>query len=259
MADENMPQATESKSFFKKASPDAWLIAGSIMLASIFLVAVNQPGVFTQTAPSATAPTANQPAQPDAPTQAGVVSVDDDPVIGNPDAPVTIVEFSDYECPFCKQFFTATLPQIKKQYIDTGKVKMVFRDFPLPFHDPMSTKESVAANCVRAQGNDEAYFKMHDLMFTKTTSNGTGLTDADVTAMAKSLNMDMTKFGACLQDPAQTAEIKKDITDGDAAGVTGTPSFVIGASSKDGKINGQLVVGAQPLAAFQAVIDPLLK
>ncbi len=103
------------------------------------------------------------------------VSVDDDPVLGSANAPVTLIEFSDYECPFCKRHYSETYPQLKKDYIDTGKVKLVFRDLPLSFHDPVATIEAEAANCAREQGGDEAYWKMHDAIFTNTKSNGEGV------------------------------------------------------------------------------------
>lgn len=103
-------------------------------------------------------------------------SVDDDPVIGNKDAPVTIIDFSDFECPFCKRHFTDTYPQLKKEYIDTGKVKVVYRDMiAVPSHDPASTTEAIAANCAREQGGDEAYVKMHDYIYKNTKGNGQGL------------------------------------------------------------------------------------
>lgn len=116
----------------------------------------------------------NQPAS----TSSGelvTVSLDDDPVMGNSNAPVTMVEFSDYECPFCKRYFEQTYPQLKKDYIDTGKVKLVYRDLPLSFHEPAASVEANAANCVREQKGDEAYFKMHDLLFKNTKSNGVGV------------------------------------------------------------------------------------
>lgn len=189
----------------------------------------------------------------------GVASVDDDPVLGDKNAPVTMIEFVDFECPFCKRFADETLPQLKSQYIDTGKVKLVMRDFPLSFHDPMATKEAVAANCAREQGGDTAYFKYHDEIFTRTTSNGNGLADADLTKIATDLSLNLNAFNSCLLDPAQTDEVKKDIADGTAAGTSGTPSFIIGKSTPNGEIDGDLVVGAQPFAAFQAVIDPILQ
>lgn len=103
------------------------------------------------------------------------VSLDDDSVLGDSNAPVTIVEFSDYECPFCKRAFEQTYPILKSDYINTGKAKFVFRDLPLPFHDPVATEEAVAANCAKEQGGDKAYFEYHDKIFENTKSNGEGL------------------------------------------------------------------------------------
>jgi len=209
-----------------------------------------------------TAPTAQQAgAQPQAPQQPtkGVASVDDDPVLGDKNAPVTIIEFSDYECPFCKRHFDDTYPQLIKKYIETGKAKLVFRDFPLSFHDPMATKEAVAANCAKEQGGDKKYFEFHDEIFKRTVSNGNGLDDAKIAAIATDLRLNISSFNTCLSNKAMEDEVKKDIADGTAAGVSGTPTFLIGKTTKDGKVEGDLVVGAQPFAAFQAVIDPLLQ
>jgi len=200
----------------------------------------------------------NQQQAPQQPTK-GVASVDDDPVLGDKNAPVTIIEFSDYECPFCKRHFDETLPQLIKNYVDTGKVKIVYRDFPLSFHDPMATKEAVAANCAKEQGGDTAYFKYHDEIFTRTISNGNGLSETDLTTIATDLGLNLNSFNTCLADPTQTNEVKKDIADGTATGASGTPTFVIGKTTLNGKIDGYLVVGAQPFAAFQAVIDPMLR
>ncbi len=103
------------------------------------------------------------------------VSMDDDAIEGDPNAPITIIEFSDYECPFCQRHFNTTYPQLKSEFIDTGKVKLVFRDLPLSFHDPVATQAAVAANCAREIGGDEAYFKFHDEYFSRTKANGEGL------------------------------------------------------------------------------------
>lgn len=197
-------------------------------------------------------------AQPQQPTK-GVASVDDDPVLGDKNAPVTIVEFSDYECPFCKRHFDETFPQLVKEYVDKGKVKIVYRDFPLSFHDPMATKEAVAANCAKEQGGDKKYFEFHDEIFKRTTSNGNGLNDDKIQTIAKDLDLNTSKFTSCLSSKAMEDEVKKDIADGTAAGASGTPTFVIGKTTSNGEINGDLVVGAQPFAAFQAVIDPMLR
>ncbi|MEK7592098.1 MAG: DsbA family protein [Patescibacteria group bacterium] len=202
-----------------------------------------------------------QPAAAAQPPQVtrGVASIDDDPVLGDKNAPVTIIEFSDYECPFCKRHFDDTFPQLVKNYVDTGKVKIVFRDFPLSFHDPMATKEAVAATCAREQGGDKKYFEFHHEIFKRTTSNGNGLDDAKIQTIASDLKLNINTFTSCLSNTAKADEVKKDLADGSAAGASGTPTFIIGKSSGDGKIDGDLLVGAQPFAAFKAVIDPLLK
>ena len=186
------------------------------------------------------------------------ISVDDDPVLGDKNAPLTIIEFSDYECPFCKRSFDEVLPELKKNYIDTGKLKLVYRDFPLSFHINAG-KEAEAAECARAQGNDETYFKFHDQIFTKTTAGGTGLALTQLPVIAKSLGLDVTQFQQCLDSGKFSDEIEKDIADGKAAGVSGTPSWFIGKSTSDGNIDGTLIVGAQPFSTFKTTIDQLLK
>lgn len=206
------------------------------------------PSVLAQQGPQ-------QPPQP----ASSKVSVDDDPVLGNKNAGVTLIEFSDYECPFCKRHFDQVYPSLKKDYIDTGKVKMVFRDYPLPFHDPMATFEANAANCAKEQGGDSAYFKFHDAIFTKTKSNGNGLTKDEVYQITSDLGLNQANLKTCADSAKYSEEIKKDITDGSSAGVSGTPSFFIGKSDQSGSITGQIIVGAQPYSAFQAVIDPFLK
>lgn len=103
-------------------------------------------------------------------------NINNNPTLGDKNAPVTIIEFSDYECPFCKRHFDQTLPSIKKDYIDSGKVKLVFRDFiAVPAHNPAAETEAIAASCAREQGGDETYFKFHDLVFSKTKANGGGI------------------------------------------------------------------------------------
>ena len=234
------------------------LVVAAFLVGSLYtkVQMLEKGGITTQGSINNQQPVAV--AQPQQPTK-GVASIDDDPVLGDKNAPVTIIEFSDYECPFCKRHFDETLPQLVKNYVDTGKVKIVFRDFPLGFHDPMATKEAVAANCAGKQGGNTAYFKYHDEIFTRTISNGNGLSETDLTTIATDLGLNLNSFNTCVFDPAQTDEVKKDIADGTAAGASGTPTFVIGKSTSNGEIDGDLVVGAQPYAAFQAIIDPLLQ
>jgi protein-disulfide isomerase len=217
--------------------------------------------VQAQAGPGESGFQANNPALAQAPAEestTGTVSIDDDPILGDINAPVTIVEFSDYECPFCKRHFEETHPQILKEYLDTGKVRIVFRDLPLPFHDPMATKEAVAANCARQQGGDKGYFNYHDAVFTRTSSNGNGLAEANLTQIATDLRLNLSAFNTCLEDEEQIEEIKKDIADAGAVGITGTPSFVIGKTTENGQISGEVVVGAQPYSVFKVLIDSLL-
>lgn len=239
-------------------TPRAVLI-GALLISISILISGGIIKIAPKTAGSKVAPVASPQAQPLQQPTSAKVSVDDDPVLGNKDAKVTMIEFSDYECPFCKRHFDQVYPDLKKDYIDTGKIKLVFRDYPLPFHDPMATFEAKAADCTREQGGDDAYFKFHDQVFTNTKSNGNGLTKDQVYQIAANLGLNQASFKACADSDKFAAEIKKDITDGSAAGVSGTPTFLIGKSDSSGTIDGTIVVGAQPYSAFQAVIDPLLK
>jgi protein-disulfide isomerase len=175
---------------------------------------------------------------------------DDDPVLGDKNAPITLIEFSDYECPFCKRHFTQTFPQIKEKYIDTGKVKYIFRDYPLPFHDPMATQQAMAAECVREQGGDKSYFAYHDSLFENTTSNGQGMEKSKLYELAEDAGVNKATFTECLDSEKYKDEVAKDIADGQKAGVNGTPAFLV---------NGQLISGAQSFAAFEQVIEEELK
>ncbi|MBM3232671.1 DsbA family protein [Candidatus Pacearchaeota archaeon] len=194
----------------------------------------------------------------DAPPVYAQATVDDDPVVGSKDAKVTIIEFSDYQCPFCRKFWTETYQQLKKDYVDTGKVKLVFRDYPLPFHASAEVSAE-AANCVREKGGDEAYFKMHDKIF----SEGNKLDGGDplkgpVKGTAQYGAAELKKWAkeigyevdSCIGSGKYSDEISKDMSDGSAAGVEGTPAFFI---------NGKLISGAQPYSAFKSAIDSALK
>jgi protein-disulfide isomerase len=187
------------------------------------------------------------------------VSIDDDPMMGDKNAPLTMIDFSDYECPFCKQYFDETFAQIKKDYIDTGKIKYIYRDLPLSFHDPMATLEAVAANCAREQGDDNTYFKYHNEIFNRTKSNGNGLAKDDLYAIAADLGLQTDTFNSCVDSEKYKDEVQKDLADATKVGASGTPTFFIGKTTTDGNIEGTKIVGAQPYSAFQAEIDKQLK
>ena len=168
--------------------------------------------------------------------------MDDDAVQGDANAPVTMIEFADYQCPYCVRFYTDTLPQIEKQYVETGKVKIVYRDFPLSSLHPYAEKAAEAAECAGEQGK---YYEMHDLLFEKGVNGGA----ETYKGYAADLGLDTSKFNTCLDSGAMEGEVSKDLQDGANAGVRGTPAFVI---------NGQLVSGAQPFSVFQQVIESAL-
>ena len=169
------------------------------------------------------------------------VSADDDPSKGDANAPITIIEFSDFECPFCARFYQQTLPQLEKEYIDTGKVKFVYRDFPLSFH-PNAQKAAEAGECADDQGK---FWEMHDKIF----DNQNAISINDLKGYAADLGLDTDEFNSCLDSGKHSAEVQKDFKDGQAARVSGTPAFFI---------NGVKLVGAQPFSAFQQIIESQL-
>jgi protein-disulfide isomerase len=169
-----------------------------------------------------------------------------------------MIAFVDYECPFCKRFADETLPQIKSEYVDTRKVKLVMRDLPLSFHEN-AHKESQAAECAREQGGDTAYFKYHDEIFKRTTSNGTGLALDQLSLIANDLGLNGSALQECLDSEKYKAEVDKDLADASLYGANGTPTFFIGKSDSQGKFQGTILVGAQPFAAFKTIIDEQLK
>ncbi len=210
------------------------LVVILVLGASIVLSGCLGLGDETISADAVKSPTVPSTPSPSAPT------IDDDSVKGDPSAPVTIIEFSDYECPFCARFYSGALQQIETEYIDTGKVKMVFRDFPLSFHE----NAQKAAEAAELAGEQGKYWEMHDKLF------DTGKLDiASLKQHAEDIGLDMAKFEAGLDSGEMAAEVQKDMNDGIAAGVSGTPAFFV---------NGKILVGAQPFSVFKAAIEEAL-
>ena len=173
------------------------------------------------------------------------VSVDDDAYLGDKDASVLMIEFSDYQCPFCRSFWRDTLPLIKSEYIDTGKVKFVYRDFPLNLH-PGAMPAAQASECAEEQGK---FWEMHDKIFIEQEKQGSGTIQFganDLKRWAGELGLNAGEFNSCLDSGKYLEEVNKDLQDGQVSGVNGTPGFFI---------NGRLVVGAQAFSVFKAIID----
>jgi protein-disulfide isomerase len=179
-----------------------------------------------------------QEPQQQQPSRIQEVSADDDPVKGSENAPITMIEFSDFQCPFCARYFKQTFPLIEKNYIKTGKIKYVYRDFPLSFHN-YAQKAAEAAECARDQ---EKFWGYHDLLF----QSQDALDIASLKVYAEELNLDTKKFNDCLDSDKYEEEVKKDFQDGQRYGVSGTPTFFI---------NGVKIVGARPYSAFEEIIE----
>lgn len=183
------------------------------------------------------------------PTPAGPVEVNTAGAysIGESDAPVVIVEFTDYQCPFCSRHFAQTYPQIKAEYIDTGKVRYVFMDFPLSSIHPQAQISAEAARCAGDQG---AYLEMHDLLFGRQDEwNGRDDAGEIFAAYAGELALDTAVFADCLSSGRHEAAVLADLEQGARLGVDGTPAFFI---------NGNFVSGAQPFEVFRQAIEGLL-
>ena len=161
---------------------------------------------------------------------------------GSENAPVTMVEFTDYQCPFCERHFTDTQPQIEQNYIDTGKVRYLIRDMPLPIH-PNAPAAAYAARCSADQGK---YWEMHDLLFQKQTEWSSGNTEELFSGYAGDVGLDVNLFTSCLSDGKYKKAVDADMALAQKVGVGGTPAFVI---------NKELIIGAQPFAVFQQAIE----
>ncbi len=172
------------------------------------------------------------------------VSEDGNPFIGDKDAPITVVEFSDYQCYYCRKFSSDTLPSIIQNYVDKGKVKLVYRD-RVAF--PNSKAAAQAAECA---GKQDAYFLMHDVLFRETDWTSASDPTTLFVGYAANLDLDEEEFAACLQDPKVAQEIEDDNTNALEVGARGTPTFFI---------NGKRLVGAQPYPLFSKIFDAMLK
>ena len=189
------------------------------------------------------APTPPRAPAPPPPPAGDPPAADDNAILGEEDAPVTVIEFTDYQCPFCKRHFDQTLGQIKSEYVESGKVKYVVRDYPLGFHQN-AQKASEATECAEDQGK---FWEMHNKLF----ANQQSLDLASLKRFAGELELDQTKFDDCLDSGTHAEEVQGDMKEGQAVGITGTPGFwIIG---KDGK--GEKLSGAQPFTSFKAAID----
>jgi len=170
-----------------------------------------------------------------------------DHILGDPNATVVVVEYSDFQCPFCGRFARQEYATIKQNYIDTGKIRFVFRHFPLRNIHNRAEAAARSTECANDQGK---FFEFHDLVFNTTDANGPILTDAQLQAHAATLSLNTTTFNACFPPgDSKAARVQQDVNSGTALAITGTPTFFI---------NGQRLSGFQTAAQLSAVIDQKL-
>lgn len=189
--------------------------------------------------------------QPQAPPQPQVAKVSNvgGYSLGRPDAPLTMVEFTDLQCPYCRQFATTTFDELKRNWIDTGKLRYISRDFPLEFHQQAMN----AARAARCSGEQGKFWEMRWTLM----RNANLLSPAFIAKTASDLKLDAEAFAACTATTKFDDAIQADMAEAARVGVAGTPTFVVGRTTPSG-IEGSLIVGAQPYSRFDAKLRELL-
>jgi protein-disulfide isomerase len=225
-----------------RASYNQFLLPGAILLAALI---VSGTIIFVRNQGQNTQKTAQIGSLPQEKNKVVDVKINsEDHILGNEKAQVTIIEYGDFQCPFCRRFWEETLPQIKKDFIDTGKVRLVYRHFPLAFHAG-AKPAAYAVECANDQGK---FWQMHDKIFEE-QKRISQFSVNDLKKWASSIGLDMAKFNQCLDSEKYAKRVSDDFVSGQNAGVSGTPTFFI---------NGKLIVGAQPYDSFKSVINSLL-
>ena len=169
-------------------------------------------------------------------------------MLGSKEAPLTIVEFTDYQCPFCQRFHTTSFVELKKNYIDTGKVRFYSRDMPLDFH-PNAMRAAEAARCASDQGQ---FWQLRDVM----GANPNNLDMDSLVTDATNLKMDVNAFRTCVASEKYKEAVQTDVLEAMKIGASGTPTFVVGKSTPDG-VDGDVVIGAQPYPMFDQKLKEL--
>ena len=219
--------------------------SGTFIFGILFVISLITGGFGSgsentvQAAPNVPSPTPTQQAPiPDAPVN---IQVADAYFKGDKNAPVEIIEFSDFQCPFCKRFYDQTFDQIMKTYVDTGKAVFAYKHLPLGFHEN-AQKAGEAAECAGKIGGSDMFWGMHDKIF----ENQQAITPQDLKKYAGELGLNQKNFDTCLDNDETAAKVQTHSAEASKLGVTGTPTFFI---------NGKKIVGAQPYQAFEVAIE----
>jgi protein-disulfide isomerase len=201
---------------------------------------VQAPGVADAGAQGQAAPTV--PTAPVAPTTVNVAVTKDDPIKGDANAKLTVVEFADYQCPFCERFFTQVMPSLQKDYIDTGKIKFVFKN--LAFLGQESTDAANAAKCAQEQNK---FWEFHDYLYSHQGQENSGAFSVDnLKKFAGAVGLAQGQFDSCLDSKKYDAQVQADNAEANKNGFNSTPSTAVGSTP---------VIGAQPYAQFKTIIE----
>jgi protein-disulfide isomerase len=189
--------------------------------------------------------------KPQAPPEAAHAKLDLEgaELLGSKSAPITVVEFTDYQCPFCQRFHMTVFGEMKKAYIDTGKIRFYSRDLPLDSIHPNAMRAAMSARCAAEQGQ---FWKLRDIM----GANPDKLEMASLVDAAASLHMNTEAFRACVESGKYREAVQESVLEAMKFGIGGTPSFVIGKSTPEG-VDGEVMEGAVPLSEFAKVFARL--
>jgi len=197
---------------------------------------------------------AQSPAKTVADPASVFLSLEGTPALGDANAPIAIIEFGDYQCPYCGRHANQVFPEIVANYVKTGKVRYYFKDTPVEALHPGATKASKAALCAGEQGK---YWEMHDRLF---GGQALGVEDQQLNAHATAINIDVPKFQQCVNSDVHDSQLKKGIQDAVKSGARGTPTFVLGMLNpqEPAKRDVLTISGLKPYVAFQQVLDQML-
>ncbi len=196
----------------------------------------------------------NAAANPEALQLPETINVEKDPVLGKTDARVGIIEWTDYQCPFCGRFTSEAYPKIVSDYVDTGKVRFIYRDLPLASIHPWSQLAAVAAHCAGEQGK---FWEMHNSLF----ADQRAMRPPDISNRAAKLELDMSKFNECINSSRYNELIDTSVKGAQRMNINGTPTFLLGTFNDGGSIMKieKSIIGTYPFEKFQADLDELLK
>ena len=176
-----------------------------------------------------------------------------DHLYGSPDAAISLIEYSDFECPFCKRFHGTAKALVDQS---DGQVNWIYRHYPLSFHNPGAQKQAEASECAFELGGDEAFWQYTDAIYERTRSGGRGFALDQLTPLAEELGLDTALFQACLDSGKYSARVSEDLQEGSQIGITGTPGNIL-VNNLTGEV--VLKTGAHPLPVFQREVDSMLK